>query len=125
VALGAPTLQGLAGALSRPLIGMGDSDKLGADAAQRYTFGGIASSSTRCWRSSASAVMRAGRPRLGQRLGFDWARRHPRQVAAIARMEALVRPPRQMGRMAPKRPVRLPAAALTGQEEGSWTAICA
>jgi haloalkane dehalogenase len=28
----------------------------------------------------------------GSALGFDWARRHPGQVAAIAYMEALVRP---------------------------------
>jgi haloalkane dehalogenase len=75
------------------LIGMGDSDKLARTDARRYTFvrhrefldalldaldiGGDVTLVVHDW---------------GSALGFDWARRHPDRVRAIAYMEAIVRP---------------------------------
>jgi haloalkane dehalogenase len=88
-----PALQGLGRCIVPDLIGMGDSDKLGADDPQRYTF-------TR-HREFLDALLEALGVRgdavlvvhdWGSALGFDWARRHPGRVAAIAYMEALVRP---------------------------------
>jgi haloalkane dehalogenase len=88
-----PALQDLGRCIVPDLIGMGDSDKLGAEDPRRYTFarhrefldalldtlgvGGDVTLVVHDW---------------GSALGFDWARRHPQQVRAIAYMEALVRP---------------------------------
>ena len=72
---------------------MGDSDKLSSGDPGRYTFA--------CHREFLDALLEAlgvgGDVVLvvhdwGSALGFDWARRHPGQVRAIAYMEALVRP---------------------------------
>jgi len=88
-----PALQDLGRCIVPDLIGMGDSDKLGAEDPRRYTFarhrefldalldtldvGGDVTLVVHDW---------------GSALGFDWARRHPQRVRAIAYMEALVRP---------------------------------
>jgi len=75
------------------LIGMGDSDKLPLDHEDRYTF--------RCHRAFLDALLDTLELTTdvtlvvhdwGSALGFDWARRHPKTVRAIAYMEALVRP---------------------------------
>ncbi len=75
------------------LIGMGDSSKLPPEDHQRYTFMrhrdfldglleelGVTDAVTLVVHDWGSA------------LGFDWARRHPGSVRAIAYMEAIVRP---------------------------------
>jgi len=76
------------------LIGMGDSEKLPADDAGRYTFvrhreflDGLLD----------QVLGDAGNVTLvvhdwGSALGFDWARRHPDRVRGIAYMEGIVRP---------------------------------
>jgi len=88
-----PELTGLGRCIAPDLIGMGDSDKLGADDARRYTFARH--------REFLDALLDAlgvdGDVTLvihdwGSALGFDWARRHPDRVRAIAYMEAIVRP---------------------------------
>ena len=88
-----PAVVGLGRCIVPDLIGMGDSDKLGADDPGRYTFG--------CHREFLDALLEVlgvgGDVVLvvhdwGSALGFDWARRHPGRVQAIAYMEALVRP---------------------------------
>jgi len=88
-----PALEGLGRCIVPDLIGMGDSDKLGRGDPGRYTFA--------CHREFLDALLGAlgvgGDVVLvvhdwGSALGFDWARRHPGQVRAIAYMEALVRP---------------------------------
>ena len=88
-----PAVVGLGRCIVPDLIGMGDSDKLGADDPGRYTFG--------CHREFLDALLEVlgvgGDVVLvvhdwGSALGFDWARRHPGRVRAIAYMEALVRP---------------------------------
>lgn len=88
-----PELSGKGRCIAPDLIGMGDSDKLPADDAARYTFVrhrefldafleavGVGSHVTLVIHDWGSA------------LGFDWARRHPDRVAGIAYMEAFVRP---------------------------------
>jgi haloalkane dehalogenase len=75
------------------LIGMGDSAKLPADDDQRYTF-------MRHREFLDTLLDELGVARdvtlvvhdWGSALGFDWARRHPGSVRAIAYMEAIVRP---------------------------------
>jgi haloalkane dehalogenase len=88
-----PALAGLGRCVVPDLIGMGDSGKLGADVPGRYTFA--------CHREFLDGlldVLGVGGDVVlvvhdwGSALGFDWARRHPGQVRAIAYMEALVRP---------------------------------
>jgi len=70
----------------------GDSDKLGGTTRNGTPSPGTASSSTRLLE-----ILGVGGDAVlvvhdwGSALGFDWARRHPGQVAAIAYMEALVR----------------------------------
>jgi haloalkane dehalogenase len=75
------------------LIGMGDSDKLLPGDDRRYTF--------RRHREFLDALLdELGVTRdvtlvvhdWGSALGFDWGRRHPDRVRAIAYMEAIVRP---------------------------------
>jgi haloalkane dehalogenase len=88
-----PELSGHWRCIAPDLIGMGDSDKLPAEDTARYTFArhrefldaflevvGIAEDVTLVVHDWGSA------------LGFDWARRHPDRVGAIAYMEAIVRP---------------------------------
>ena len=88
-----PAVRGLGRCIVPDLIGMGDSDKLDAGERDRYTFA--------CHREFLDALLEvlgvSGDVVLvghdwGSALGFDWARRHPGQVRAIAYMEALVRP---------------------------------
>jgi haloalkane dehalogenase len=88
-----PELANAGRCIAPDLIGMGDSDKLPADDPGRYTFVrhrdfldqfldtvGVSSGVTLVVHDWGSA------------LGFDWARRHPERVRAIAYMEAVVRP---------------------------------
>jgi haloalkane dehalogenase len=88
-----PELAGRGRCLAPDLIGMGDSDKLPADDAARYTFArhrdfldallaqlGVTEDVTLVLHDWGSA------------LGFDWARRHPGAVRGIAYMEAIVQP---------------------------------
>lgn len=88
-----PELVSLGRCVVPDLIGMGDSDKLPADDPGRYTFVRH--------REFLDALL----DRLevtedvtlvvhdwGSALGFDWARRHPGRVRALAYMEAIVRP---------------------------------
>jgi len=88
-----PVLQGLGRCLVPDLIGMGDSGKLGAAGPGRYTF-----VRHREFLEGLLAVLGVSRDVVlvvhdwGSALGFDWARRHRGRVAAIAYMEALVRP---------------------------------
>ena len=88
-----PAVEGLGRCIVPDLIGMGDSDKLGPDDPGRYTFG--------CHREFVDGLLEVlGADRdvvlvvhdWGSALGFDWARRHPGRVRAVAYMEALVRP---------------------------------
>ena len=88
-----PELKGLGRLIAPDLIGMGDSDKLGAERSGRYTFA--------CHREFLDALLEELEVTddvtlvvhdWGSALGFDWARRHPARVRAIAYMEALVRP---------------------------------
>jgi haloalkane dehalogenase len=88
-----PALAGLGRCIVPDLIGMGDSDKLPADYPGRYTFA--------CHRHFLDTVLDELGVQddivlvvhdWGSALGFDWARRHPGRVRAIAYMEALVRP---------------------------------
>jgi haloalkane dehalogenase len=88
-----PELDGLGRCLAPDLIGMGDSAKLADDDQGRYTFA--------CHRDFLDAFLDAVGVRddvtlvlhdWGSALGFDWARRHPGAVRAIAYMEAIVRP---------------------------------
>jgi haloalkane dehalogenase len=88
-----PALAGLGRCVAPDLIGMGDSDKLGPDDPHRYTF-----ARHREYLDALLEVLDVGQDVVlvlhdwGSALGFDWARRHPGQVRAIAYMEALVRP---------------------------------
>jgi haloalkane dehalogenase len=88
-----PELSSLGRCIAPDLIGMGDSEKLPADDAARYTFVrhrefldalldalGVTEEVTLVVHDWGSA------------LGFDWARRHPDRVRGIAYMEAIVRP---------------------------------
>ncbi len=88
-----PELDGLGRCLAPDLIGMGDSAKLADDDQGRYTFA--------CHRDFLDAFLDAVGVRddvtlvlhdWGSALGFDWARRHPDAVRAIAYMEAIVGP---------------------------------
>ncbi|MDH3977559.1 MAG: haloalkane dehalogenase [Gammaproteobacteria bacterium] len=81
--------------LAPDLIGMGHSDKLPGDDLGRYSF--------QEHRRYLDALLEQliGNERVtlvlhdwGSGLGFDWARRHPDQVAGICYMEAIVRPMR-------------------------------
>ncbi|SEE35163.1 haloalkane dehalogenase [Streptomyces sp. KS_5] len=86
-----PALEGMGRVIAPDLIGMGDSDKLGPEDPTRYTFLrhrnfvdalldelGVTENVTLVLHDWGSA------------LGFDWARRHPTAVRAIAYMEAIV-----------------------------------
>ena len=86
-----PALEGLGRIIAPDLIGMGDSDKLGPEDPDRYTF--------RRHRDFLDALLdQLGVTEhitlvlhdWGSALGFDWARRHPGTVRAIAYMEAII-----------------------------------
>jgi haloalkane dehalogenase len=89
-----PELSGLGRCVAPDLIGMGDSDKLAADDAGRYTF----VRHREFLDAFVDAVVGPDeRVALvvhdwGSALGFDWARRHPGRVRGIAYMEAIVVP---------------------------------
>jgi haloalkane dehalogenase len=88
-----PHLAGSGRCIAPDLIGMGDSEKLPADDAARYTF--------IRHREFLDALLEqlgiTSRVTLvvhdwGSALGFDWAARHPQAIRGIAYMEAIVRP---------------------------------
>ncbi len=72
------------------LVGMGDSDKLPGDAPDRYSF-----FEHQRYLDGFLAVLQLDQPMIlvvhdwGSALGFDFARRHPERVRAIAYMEAI------------------------------------
>jgi haloalkane dehalogenase len=87
-------LTGLGRCVAPDLIGMGDSDKLPADDAGRYTF-----VRHREFLDAFLDKVIGTEERVvlvvhdwGSALGFDWARRHPARVRGIAYMEAIVAP---------------------------------
>jgi haloalkane dehalogenase len=88
-----PELAGLGRCVVPDLIGMGDSEKLGPEDAVRYTF-----VRHREFLDGLLDALDLGDEVTlvvhdwGSALGFDWARRHPERVRAIAYMEAIVRP---------------------------------
>lgn len=86
-------LDGRGRLIAPDLIGMGDSEKLGPEIEDRYTFA--------CHRRYLDGLLaELGVERdvvlvvhdWGSALGFDWARRHPDAVRGITYMEAVVRP---------------------------------
>jgi haloalkane dehalogenase len=88
-----PHIQALGRCIAPDLIGMGDSDKLPDSGSGSYTF--------KEHRRHLDEMLDALDVRenvtlvvhdWGSALGFDWARRHPESVRAIAYLEALVRP---------------------------------
>lgn len=92
-----PHLEGLGRLIAVDLVGMGDSDKLAESGPGRYDFSEHAHYLEAAWRRLG--VETDGRSVLvlhdwGSALGFDWARRHPAAVQAIAYMEAIVAPMR-------------------------------
>jgi haloalkane dehalogenase len=88
-----PELEGLGRCIVPDLIGMGDSDKLPDGDPGRYTF-----ARHREFLDTLLDTLGVGGDVVlivhdwGSALGFDWARRHPSRIRAIAYMEALVRP---------------------------------
>jgi len=89
-----PELSGLGRCVAPDLIGMGDSDKLPADDARRYSF-----VRHREFLDAFLDTVVGLDERLvfvvhdwGSALGFDWARRNPGRVRGIAYMEAIVAP---------------------------------
>jgi haloalkane dehalogenase len=88
-----PELAGSYRCVAPDLIGMGDSEKLGADDPGRYTF----VRHREFLDGLLDALDLGDQVTLvvhdwGSALGFDWARRHRDRVAGIAYMEAIVRP---------------------------------
>jgi haloalkane dehalogenase len=88
-----PHLAGRGRCLAPDLIGMGDSDKLDDPGPRSYRF----VDHRRFLDGWFAALGLTGDVALvvhdwGSALGFDWARRHPDAVRAIAYMEAIVRP---------------------------------
>jgi len=90
-----PHLEPLGRCIAPDLIGMGDSDKLVPSGPERYTF-----TEHRRYLDGLLAALGVGQRVCfvlhdwGAALGFDWARRHPGAVRAIAYMEAIVQPNR-------------------------------
>ena len=88
-----PAVAGLGRCLAPDLVGMGDSDKLPGSGPGSYTL----ADHRRYLDGWFDAVGVTDRVTLvlhdwGSALGFDWARRHPAAIQAIAYMEAIVRP---------------------------------
>ncbi len=101
-----PHVMDLGRCIAPDLIGMGDSDKLPAGEADRYTLAGHqryldAFLDTLECRDHVTLVVHD----WGSALGFDWARRHPEAVRGIAYMESIVRP-MSMEEWPPGRPSR-------------------
>jgi haloalkane dehalogenase len=88
-----PHVAHLGRGLAPDLIGMGDSDKLPNPGPGSYTFVEHRRYLDR-WFELVGATSRVTLVLhdWGSALGFDWARRHPDAVLAIAYLEALVRP---------------------------------
>ncbi len=88
-----PHMEGQGRCLAPDLIGMGDSDKLEDSGPVRYRF-----VEHRAYLDACLEALGVNRNVTlvvhdwGSALGFDWARRHPDRVKAIAYMEAVVRP---------------------------------
>jgi haloalkane dehalogenase len=87
-----PHCRGLGRLIACDLIGMGDSDKLGAGA-DRYTYAEQRDYLFALW----DALELGDRVVLvvhdwGSALGFDWAHRHRERVQGVAYMEAIVMP---------------------------------
>ncbi len=88
-----PHCRGLGRLIACDLIGMGDSDKLEASGADRYTLAEHQGYLDALW----DALDLGNRVTLvlhdwGGALGLDWARRHADRVAGIAYMEGIVTP---------------------------------
>ena len=89
-----PELSGLGRCVAPDLIGMGDSDKLPADDARRYSF----VRHREFLDAFLDAVVGLDERVVfvvhdwGSALGFDWARRNPGRVRGVAYMEAIVAP---------------------------------
>ena len=86
-------MAGVSRLLAPDLIGCGDSDKLPDSGPEAYTIAEHA----RFLEAWIDAVIPDGQVTLvihdwGGALGFDWARRHPDRVRAIAYMETIIRP---------------------------------
>ena len=88
-----PHVAGSGRCVAPDLIGQGDSDKLDDPGPDRYTF-----VEHRSWLDGLLDQLDLGDQVVlvihdwGSALGFDWAHRHPEQVAGIAYMEAIVAP---------------------------------
>ncbi|MEM9317831.1 MAG: haloalkane dehalogenase [Pseudomonadota bacterium] len=88
-----PHLAGLGRCIAVDLIGMGDSDKLPGDDPLRYSFAEHSRYLDAAWDAlGLSQNVALVIHDWGSALGFDWARRHPERVRAIAYMEAIVAP---------------------------------
>ena len=88
-----PAVAELGRCLAPDLLGMGDSDKLPGSGPGSYTL----ADHRRYLDGWFDAMSVTDRVTLvlhdwGSALGFDWARRHPAAIQAIAYMEAIVRP---------------------------------
>jgi len=88
-----PHVAHLGRVLTPDLIGMGDSDKVPNPGPDSYTFAEHRRYLDR-WFETVGATSRVTLVLhdWGSALGFDWARRHPDAVHAVAYLEALVRP---------------------------------
>ncbi|MEW2548161.1 haloalkane dehalogenase [Streptomyces sp. NPDC047002] len=88
-----PGLTPLGRCIAPDLIGMGDSEKLPADDPARYSLarhGAFLDALLDALDATANVTLVVHD--WGSALGFDWARRHPDRMRAIAYMEAIVRP---------------------------------
>jgi haloalkane dehalogenase len=88
-----PHCEGLGRLVACDLIGMGDSDKLPGSGSGRYAYAEHREYLFALWHKLAlgSRVVLVIHD-WGSALGFEWARKHPRRVAGIAYMEAIVTP---------------------------------
>jgi haloalkane dehalogenase len=88
-----PRCTGLGRCLAPDLIGMGDSDKLPTSGPGSYTLGEHRRYLD-AWFEKVGLIKNVTLivHDWGSVLGFDWARRHPDAVKAIAYMEAIVMP---------------------------------
>jgi haloalkane dehalogenase len=88
-----PAVTHLGRCLAPDLLGMGDSDKLPASGPGSYTFADHRHYLD-AWFDAVGATDHVTLVfhDWGSALGFDWARRHPGAIQAIAYMEAIVQP---------------------------------
>jgi haloalkane dehalogenase len=88
-----PHIAHLGRCLAPDLIGMGDSDKLPDPGPSSYTFAQHRHYLDQWFdQVAATSTVTLVLHDWGAALGFDWARRHPTAVHAIAYFEAIVRP---------------------------------